>query len=256
MSFRPFWMLSLMSVVMTCQTAPAAELKIVSAGAVQEVLEAFAARYSQSSGHQIALAFATVGVTATKVRSGEPADIVIVSTAAMADLAKAGSLAGASTPLGRVGMGLAVRDGAAVPDVTTLDAFKAALLQAKSIAYTDPAAGGSAGTYFAGLLGRLGIADAVNNKAVKRAGGRDVAKAVAEGAAEIGITFISEIAPVKGVHVGAPLPAGAQFHNSYSAGVLAASAHADAARGLIAALTDPLMLERWSAAGFEPALDH
>jgi molybdate transport system substrate-binding protein len=255
MSFRSIWMLSLMSVVMTSQIA-AAELKIVSAGAVQEVIEAFAARYGQSSGHTIALSFGTVGATIKKITSGEAADVVIVSTSAMGDLAKTGKLAGGSTPLGRVGMAVAVRDGAAVPDVSTLDAFKAALLQAKSIAYTDPAAGGSGGTYFADLLQRLGIADDVNKKAVRRGGGREVAQAVADGAAEIGITFISEIMPVKGVKVGAPLPAGAQFHNSYSAGVPATSNNAEAARDLIAALTDPAMLDRWSDAGFDPAMDH
>lgn len=242
-----------MPIDVTARAAPVAELTILSAGAVQQVVEGFAVRDGGTGGRKFKLAFGTVGVTVKKIMSGEPADVVIVSTSAMDDLAKAGKLSGAGTLLGRVGMGVAVRDGAAVPDVSTLDALKAALLAAPSIAYTDPAAGGSGGAYFAGLLQRLGIADAVNKKAVTRNGGRQVAQAVAGGAAAIGITFISEIVPVEGVTVGAPLPEGAQFHNSYSAGITAASADVAAARDMIAALSGSSMRERWIAAGFEPA---
>src|ERR1051326_9399593 len=103
----------------------------------------------------------------------------------MGELEKVGNfLAGSRTDLGRVGIGIAVRDGAAVPDVATPEAFKAALVAAKSIAYTNPAEGGTSGIYFAGLAQRLGIGDAVKTKSELTKGGREAAIEVAQGRAE------------------------------------------------------------------------
>jgi len=148
---------------------------------------------------------------------------------------------------------VAVCEGAPVPDISTPAAFKQALLKAKTVAYTDPKAGGSGGIMFAALLERLGIADEVNKKAVLGKRGSEVAMSIAEGRAEIGTTFISEVLPVKGVKVIGPLPGELHTANTYTAAIPAGSASRAAARALLRALTNPATRARWTAAGLEPA---
>jgi molybdate transport system substrate-binding protein len=155
--------------------------------------------------------------------------------------------------LGRTVTGVAVREGAPVPDISTPAAFKQALLKAKTVAYTDPKAGGSGGIMFAAMLERLGIADEVNKKAVLGKRGSEVARSIAEGRAEIGTTFISEVLPVKGVKVIGPLPGELHTANTYTAAIPAGSASRAAATALLRALTDPATRARWTAAGLEPA---
>jgi molybdate transport system substrate-binding protein len=171
----------------------------------------------------------------------------------MAELEKVGKfLPGTRTDLGRVGIGVAVRDGAAVPDVGTPEAFRAALVAARSIAFTNPAEGGTSGIYFAGLAERLGIGDAVKAKAVLTKGGREAAIEVAQGRAELAIVFISEAVAVKGVRLAGPLPPPLQDYSVYAAAIPASSTDPAAARTFVAALASSEMAERWRRNGFEP----
>ena len=160
---------------------------------------------------------------------------------------------GSRTDLGRTVTGVAVKEGATAPDISTPAAFKQALLNARGVSYTDPKAGGSSGNFFAGLLQKLGIADEVNKKAVLGKRGYEVAQAVADGRAEIGTTFISEILTVKGVTVLGPLPGELHNVNTYTAAIPAASSQKEAAASLLRALTNPANAARWVAAGLEPA---
>ena len=185
---------------------------------------------------------------------GEPADLVILPAAVIEALEKEGRfVAGSVADLGRTVTGVAVRSGAKPPDISTPAAFKQALLAAKGVAYSDPAAGGSSGNYFAGLLQKLGIADAVNTKAVLGKRGYEVAQAVADGRAELGTTFISEILTVPGVTVIGPLPGELYNANTYTAAISAGSAVQEPAKAFLRALTDPASRARWTAAGLEPA---
>jgi molybdate transport system substrate-binding protein len=193
----------------------------------------------------------TAGQVRAKVEAGEAVDLAIASSGFMAELVKAGK-APASTDLGRIGMAVAIREGASAPDVSTPEALTKALLAARSVSYTNPAAGGTAGLYFAGLLQKLGIAEEVNKKAVLSTGGRNAAEKVAKGEAELGITFPSEINPVKGAKVAGMLPASLQNYVTYAATIPATSRNADAARAYLTALTTASSRERWIAAGFEP----
>lgn len=152
--------------------ARADDLKVLSAGSVQEVLEDVGRQFTRDSGQRVAFDFITAGQVRSRIAAGEAADIAIASAAIIGELEKSGRVvAGLSTVLGWVGLGVAVREGAPIPDVTTPEAFKRALTAAKKVAFTDPKAGGTAGLYFAGLLKTLGLADAVNKKAVLTAGG-------------------------------------------------------------------------------------
>jgi molybdate transport system substrate-binding protein len=231
-----------------------AEIKVLSAGAVQSMVEALGREFERASGTTLNLIFNTAGSLRDRVKSGEAADLVILSESIIASLDKSGMFVpGSIINLGRAVTGAAVREGAPVPDISTPAAFKQALLKAKTVAYTDPKAGGSGGIMFAAMLERLGIADEVNKKAVLGKRGSEVARSIAEGRAEIGTTFISEVLPVKGVKVIGPLPGDLHTANTYTAAIPAGSASHAAATALLRALTDPATRARWSAAGLEPA---
>jgi molybdate transport system substrate-binding protein len=231
-----------------------AEIKVMSAGAVQSMVEALGREFERASGNKLDLIFNTAGALRERVKSGEAADLVILSESIIASLDKSGMFVpGSIINLGRTVTGVAVREGAPVPDISTPAAFKQALLKAKTVAYTDPKAGGSGGIMFAAMLERLGIAEAVNKKAVLGKRGSEVAASIAEGRAEIGTTFISEVLPVKGVKVIGPLPGELHTANTYTAAIPAGSASHAAATALLRALTDPATRARWSAAGLEPA---
>ena len=231
-----------------------ADLKVMSAGAVESMVTALGKEFERDGGNKLTLVFNTAGSLRERLKNGEAADLVILSQSAIASLDAPGMFVpGSVTDLGRTVTGVAIRAGAVAPDISTPQAFRAALLAARSVGYTDPKAGGSSGTFFAGLLERLGIAEAVNKKAVLGKRGYEVAQAVVDGRAEIGTTFISEILTVPGAKVVGPLPGELHNVNTYTAAIPAGSAHVDAARALLRALSDPATAARWIAAGLEPA---
>jgi molybdate transport system substrate-binding protein len=123
---------------------------------------------------------------------------------------------------------------------------------AKSIAYTNPAEGGTSGIYFAGLAERLGVGDVVKAKSVLTKGGREAAIEAAEGRADMAIVFISEAVVVKGVKLAGPLPPPLQDYSVYAAAIPASSTDPAAARAFVAALASPEMAGRWRRNGFEP----
>ena len=172
-------------------------------------------------------------------KAGEAFDAAIITPKIIGDLAQKGKIAaGGRMDLAKVGIGVAVKDGAALPDIKTVDAFKRMLLDAKSVAYIDPKSGGSSGIYFDGLLDKLGIGDAVRPKSKLKQGGY-VAELVASGEAEIAVHQISEIVPVKGVALVGPLPAEIQNTTVYTAGISTAAKEPAAAQALIDHLAGP-----------------
>jgi len=230
------------------------EIKVLSAGAVQPMVHSLGAEFERETGHKLSLNFGTAGALRGRLQGGEKADLAVLSAAAIEALEKTGLFVpGSKTDVGRTVTGVAVREGAPLPDISTVEAFKQALLAARKVSYTDPKAGGSSGTFFAGLLERLGIADAVNAKAVLLGRGYQVAEAVASGEADIGTTFVSEILTVKGAKVVGPLPPGLHNVNTYTGAVLAGSGHRDIAAAFLRKLVDPANRGQWTAAGLEPA---
>jgi molybdate transport system substrate-binding protein len=176
--------------------------------------------------------------------------VVIVTDVALDELITQGAIVGTRTDLARAGVGVGVRDGAPKPDISTPDAFKQAILAAKSIVYVDPAQGATSGIHFASVLQRLGIADAVKSKTILWPGGY-AAEAVQKGQAELVVHQISEILPVTGVTLVGPLPGDLQKVTVYSAGVGSKSKDADAAKTFITYLTKPSSKEKFAAAGLD-----
>jgi molybdate transport system substrate-binding protein len=230
--------------------AQAAEIVALAAAAIEEPLEAVVHAFEHDTGNKVAVTFGSVGAIQNKLKAGAHADLVILSTGLAAAAEKDGAArAGSRAVVGRVEIGVAVRNGAAAPDISTADAFKKALLAAKSVSYTDPAGGGTAAVFVAGMLDRLGVADAIKGKSLKFNTGREVVAAVVRGDAEIGIGFTSEFVPVKDMKVVGALPKEIEFVNEYSAYIPATSAAAETAQALLAYLARPASRDIFKAAG-------
>src|SRR5579871_3669223 len=232
--------LALAASVSGMAVAAAAEIKVVSGGAFKQVLSALAAQYEKESGNKIDVIYQTVGQHLALIRSGrEDFDVAVLTPDAIDSLANDGKIvAGSRADLAKTGVGVAVKASAPVPDISTVDAFKQALLKAKSVAYIDPKSGGSSGIYVEKLLERLGIADQIQPKTKLKQGGA-VAELVASGEAELGVHQISEILPVKGVTLVGPLPKEIQNLTTYAAGLSSAPKQPEAAKAFIKALSGP-----------------
>jgi molybdate transport system substrate-binding protein len=234
----------------TAATAHAGEVRVISAGAVKSIVTDLAPAYEKETGNKVVMEFGPMGFVRQKLAS-EPADVVIMSDTVLDDtIAKGGVVAGSRTDIWRTGMGVGVREGAPRPDISTVDAFRRALLEAKSIVYVDPASGATSGTHFAAVLQKLGIADAVKPKTKLVPGGYP-AELVAKGEVELVVHQISEIVPVKGVTLVGPLPKEIQKVTIYSAGVAAKSTNAELARGLVAFLNRPAFKAKFAEAGLD-----
>jgi molybdate transport system substrate-binding protein len=242
--------LSAIPLALAAGHAGAAELNVVGAGAIEEPFEALTAEFSRDTGHKVHAIFGPVGGMQAKLKGGEKADVIVLSAAAMDELDKAGSLlAGSRVELGHATVGVAVKAGAPQPDISTPDALKKTLLAARTIAYTNPAAGGTAGIYMTNTLERLGLTEEVKKKALLQSSGSATAAAVANGAAEIGITFTSELLPNKGVKVVGTMPQSIGLTVTYVAAVAAGSTQAEPARALITYMTRPASHDHFKEAG-------
>jgi molybdate transport system substrate-binding protein len=216
--------------------AHAAEIRVLTAGAMRAVVGALQPAFEKETGHTLSIDKDTAGGLAKRIGGGETFDVTIITPKVVDDLIKDGRItAGSRKDLAKVGMGVAVKEGAKAPDISTVEAFKSALLAAKSVAYIDPKAGGTSGIYFDKLLEKLGIAEQVRPKAKLLSGGY-VADLVAKGEAEIAVHQISEIVPVKGVTLVGPLPKDVQNITVYAAGIAAAPKDMAAAIALMAFL--------------------
>jgi molybdate transport system substrate-binding protein len=245
-----FAVLTAIPLALAAGQAIAADVKVLSAAAIQEPFQQLATEFTKETGNKVDATFGPVGGLQNKLKAGEKPDVIILSAAAMDELDKAGSLVAASrAELGRAIASVAVKAGAKEPDISSPDAFKAALLAATKVALTDPAAGGTAGIYMAGLLQKFGIADEIKKKAVLTSGGSAVAAAVAKGDADLGISFGSELLPNKGVKIVGPLPQSIGLTVAYVGAVSSWSKEGDVARALIGYMMRPAAREHFKAAG-------
>jgi molybdate transport system substrate-binding protein len=230
--------------------AEAAEIKVLSAGAVRTIVTELAGAFEKETGHKVSLDFGTVGVTRQRLAT-EPADVVIMSDVAIDESIKQDRVvSGTRTDIARTGIGVGVRDGAPKPDISTTEAFKQALLAAKSLTYVDPAQGATSGIHFAGVLQTLGITDAMKAKTTLVPGGYP-AELVAKGEVEMVVHQISEIVPVKGVTLVGPLPREVQKVTVYSAGIATKATAPEVARAFVAFLTTPAVKPKFAAAGLD-----
>jgi molybdate transport system substrate-binding protein len=226
------------------------DVKIISTGglkaAVSDLVEAFA----QATGDRLVPIFASPALVKGRIEGGEAVDVAVLSAALIDDLVRQGKV-GTRIDVSRSRMGLAVRAGAPKPDISTVEAFKRTMLNAKSIMYTDPKAGGASGLHFAKVIDRLGIADQVKAKTRLNSGGFN-AEFVARGEIELGIQQVSEIVPVKGAELAGLFPEELQNVTTFAAAVCASAPEPEAAAGLLRFLKSPAAIRVIEANGMEP----
>lgn len=224
-------------------------LVIFSGGAVKSALTDTIAAFEKSAGVRVSADFAPMGTLRKKIEDGAQADVLVLTSEVMDEAERKGWVVpGTAVELGRIGVGVAVNEKAASPDISTPDAFKAALLAAKSIVMINPATGTS-GRHLAQVFDQLGIADALKPKTTYLEGGY-VVEPVGRGEIEIGLHQITEILPVKGIKLVGPLPGPLQKVTIYAAAVTKSSARPDDARRLLAFLRTPEMQATFAAKGF------
>ncbi len=244
----------LISVFLSGGSANAAEVKVMISGGFTAALRDLAPQFERATGHKLVVIFGpSMGTTPqaipNRMQRGEPVDVVIMVGYALGDLIKLGKVAADSrVNLAGSGVGVAVRAGAPKPDISSPAALKRALLQAKSIAYSDSASGVYVSTE---LFQRLGIADQVKGKS-RMIPAEPVGAVVARGEAEIGFQQMSELLPVAGIDLVGPLPSEVQKITVFSAGVATSAKEPQAARALIRFLASPEAAPAISKTGLEP----
>jgi molybdate transport system substrate-binding protein len=206
------WLTIALSAAMPAQ---AESLVVWSAGAVKPALEVLVPQFEKNSGMSMDVQYAPVGVWMRKLAEGAHPDVLILSADVVQEVENKGWVpSGSATPLGSVGVGLAVKQGQAMPDISSPEALRQTLLAAKTLTYMDPQKGTS-GKHFASVLMQLGILDQVRAKTTLGDVGY-VLEPVARGEIELGVQQITEILPVKGAVLVGPLPPSLQKITTYS----------------------------------------
>ena len=229
----------------------AVEIKVLSAGAIKPVIVDALPDFERRTGHKVTIENDTAGGLARRVRAGEKFDLLVMPLPGLQQLAGEGAVLPAGLlPLAKVGIGVAVKQGAPAPAIATTADFRAALLAARKVAYIDPAAGGSSGIYLSQLFERMGIADEIKPKAVLVPGGL-VAQRLVTGEADLAVHQISEILAVPGATLVGPIPAEVQNYTVYAAALSARSEALGAAQQLLSVLAGPQLRGQLAAYGME-----
>ncbi len=246
-----------LAAVLAAPGAGATDLRLLSAGAVELGLMPALAVFERESGHAVRVEFAAAPALAGRFQAPPGYDAVIAPPAVLDTLARAGAVESARVPVGKVGIGVAVRPGVAAPDIGSVEALKQSLLAADSVAFNRA----STGLYVETLIVRLGVADAVNAKATRHPDGAAVMKHLLASSrpGEFGLGAITEIVLFKdqGLKLVGPLPAAVQNYTSYLASVAAPPgtdpARSSAAAALLRFLDSPQARRIFADVGIEAA---
>ena len=234
-----------------CLTAGAKDLKILTGAGMSMPVRQLAGDFAARTGARVDVVSDTAGGVQKRMESGEKFDLVIATTTVMGNLAKSGKVTGAHSNLARMVAGIGARKGAPKPNIASAESVKTTLLAAKSVSYVDPASGGITGVFFLSQADKLGIGDAVRAKAVLAKNGTGVAAAVADGAAQYGVTLVSEMLPNPQVTVW-PLPDALQMTTIYAAAVASDAQNAMDAGAMLADLRGPRGRDANRKAGLQP----
>lgn len=225
------------------------DIKVLSTHAVEEVLRELGPSFERASGARLAMNYDPANALKRKIEDGIAFDVAIVTRPVIDALAARGRIVRESCrDIGRSGLGVVVRKGAAMPDVGSTEAFRRALLAVRSVVRSRE---GTSGVYFEKLLTRLGIADAMAGKIIFGGSGR-IAELVARGEADMAVQQIPELLPVRGVDFAGPLPDELQLYTVFSAGIGVGCQVGDIAQGFIDALAAPAASALFKAKGLEP----
>jgi molybdate transport system substrate-binding protein len=235
--------------VLLAGVAEAAELKIFGSRVTKVMIGELGPAYEQASGHKLTVSADVAAVTKRRIEAGDAFDVAVLVDFQTDDLIKSGKIiAETRTDIMKSGIGVAVKRGAPKPDISTVEAFKRTLLDAKSITYLKE---GASTIHLDKIFAQIGIAEAIRDKTIKTTG-EEVSENVASGVAEIGIIVVPNILSVPGAELVGPLPAEINSYIMFTAGVSAASPNQQAAREIIQLLKSPEALRVMKANGMEP----
>jgi len=225
--------------------ALAADINLLCSRAIDAIMAELVPQFERATGHKVVLRYGVGSILKREIEAGAAFDAAIL-VGAIDDLVKGGKITGTPAVLGRTGYGVAVRKGAPKPDIGTTEAFKRTLLNARAVTFNKD---GGSGTYFVGLLDRLGIAEEMKPKLMPSP---DTALLVASGQADLTVNGLTPILRAPGIELVGPLPPELQSHSVFVAGVSAAAKDAEAATALVKFLTTPAALAVFKKRGVEP----
>lgn len=231
--------------------AVAAEIRVLSAGAIEPGVKAAAAAFEKESGYPVRILFNTAPQIRKRLGDGEAFDVVLAPPAFIEELAKAGKADGTRATLGRVGLGVVVRADAPVPDISNADAFRNSVTQAQSLVFNRA----STGLYLEELLRKQGLYPQIESRTTRYPDGASVMEHVLHGkGAEIGFGAITEILLYrdKGLKLVGPLPAALQNYTSYAGTVMLGAENAESAKQFVLFLDGGTGKALFKAAGIEP----
>jgi molybdate transport system substrate-binding protein len=235
--------------------ANAAEIKVLSANVFTGVLDELAGGFERTTGHKVTIVYGTAGAIRSRVQTGEIGDVAILPRPIMDEVLRQGRITpGSIVDVARSAVGVAVRTGAPKPDISSVDAFRRALLAAKSISFPDRTRGGATGVLFTRVLERLGMTEEMKPKTKYPPVGQFAVEVVARGEAEIAISQPMEVLAQPGVELVGLLPPELQDLPNFvfSASVLAAAMEPQAAKALIRFLSGPAAAPVLKAKGMDP----
>jgi molybdate transport system substrate-binding protein len=231
--------------------APAAEIRVFASNALKTSLEELAPQFERSGEHRLSINFKSAEELKREIEAGAAFDIALLGARAAEPLVAQGKLVGPPHVIvARGRAGVAVRRGAPKPDISTVEAFKHALVDARSIAFVET---GSTGIYLKGLLVRLGIADQLKGKTKALPSSNPAAFAVGNGEAEIGMTQISEILPYPKAELVGPFPKEIELLSVYPATIATAAREPAAAQALVRFLSTPAAAAVFRSKGLDPS---
>jgi molybdate transport system substrate-binding protein len=229
--------------------ARAADITVLASNGIKAAVVELVPQFEKETGHQLVFTWSAANLLVKQIEGGAAVDVVIVTPALMKGLIKDGKVVdGSAVDLARVGLGVAVKQGAPKPDISTVAAFKQTLLNAKGVAYTTA---GQSGLHFISVTEKLGIAEQVKAKAKTVPGGA-AAEFVAKGEADLAVQLIPELASVPGVEVVGPFPAELQNYIVLTGGVGSNAKDKAGAQALIKYLTTPAAISVIKSKGMEP----
>jgi molybdate transport system substrate-binding protein len=244
------------ALAVVCSALNAAEVKGLSTIALQSVLEELVPAFEKANGHKVSVTFGLGMALVKRVQEGESADFVLAPRGGIDGLLKSGKIAAASdATLARSSVGVAVRKGAPKPDISTANALKKALMDAKAISYSNPAFGGASGVHFAKVLERLGIAEQMKTKTRFPEEGGFTARLLVAGEVDMAIQQVGELLSVAGAELLGPLPGDLQSVTTFAIAVPATASQPDAAKAFIRYLRSPQAAAVMKAKGLDPVED-
>ena len=236
-------------ILVMANAVDAAEIKVLCSNGIRAVLEELAPQFERETKHKVTVLFEPSTRLKSRIEAGEAFDLTVLTPALIDDVIKAGKVNAASrTVLARSGLGISIRAGARKPDVSTVDAFKRALLAARSITYASQ---GASAAPFEALVEKLGLTAQIKPKYNLRETAAQVGEAISSGKVELGIAPVSEILPVKGVELAGPLPAEIQSYVVMVGGVGTNATDTNAAKRLLDFVIAPANLPVIKAKGME-----